>query len=141
MVRGLCKARGSRKRIGAYSSRHVEVLSLERMCPESDWLLLSVVAFWDSHPDLLIGDLLHPSPGTMLYDELLVPFEDGDWLSIGGLHDSAADCILLIVLWLIGRAGCGFEESLLTLGSYLCISHFYFVSDFKGDLNKLSNVF
>ena len=136
LISSLSETRGTSEWIGTNSSGHVVVLALKLMGPESHWLLLCVVTFWDSLPELLIWALLKPSPGSMLNNELLVLFVEGHLLSIGVLHHSSSDSVLLVIQWLIGAAGGGLEVPALALSLPLGLSILDLLSNFHGDLKK-----
>ena len=106
------------------------------MCPESNWLLLSVVSLGDSHPELLVWALLKPSPGSMLYDQLLVLFVETDVLSVLSNHNSPSNPLVLeVVLILVGGPGGGLEEPLLVLKVLLPLLLLELLHDLLVDLN------
>jgi len=98
LVSCLSESGGSCEWVWPNTSRHLEVLSIQSMGPESNRLLLCVVTFWDSHPELFIWHLLSPSPGSVLNNKLFILLIHRNWLAIHCLHNSASNSVFLIVL-------------------------------------------
>ena len=82
LVSGLSETRCLSPRVGANSSRRVEVLASQVGSPESGRLLMGVVTFWLPKAQLLIRLLLPASPGGVLHNEELILIVQGQVLSI-----------------------------------------------------------
>jgi len=137
LVGWLSQSTGSCEWVGTNSGAHPVVFPFLVMGPNSDWLLLVVLSFWNSIIDFLVRCLLAASPDSMLNDQLLIAGFQSDISRVLSLHYSPANSVLLQVLfgevWLLGS----FEKPLLQckfLDSFLCL---HFLLDFKHDLNTM----
>lgn len=82
------------------------------MGPVSDWHLLGVIALGHAHLQLIIGCSLQAPPRSMLDHKLLVLHINAHWYSVLRLHDLAANCVLVVVHWLVHCHVCRFKHSL-----------------------------
>mmetsp|Transcript_17831 Transcript_17831/g.30246 ORF Transcript_17831/g.30246 Transcript_17831/m.30246 type:complete len:301 (+) Transcript_17831:39-941(+) len=94
LVGRLRHARGLGEGVGAGGGGEVEVLPLEVVGPERNWLLLGVVGLGQPLLDLLVLDFLRSSPGAVLDDQLFVLLVETHSLPVLRLHDSPSDGVL-----------------------------------------------
>ena len=136
LVSCLSETGSSCKWIGSNSSRVLEVLSLQHMGPNCNWLLLGVISLRNSHPKLIIRILLHAPPSAVLHNKLLVSFIQTSIGSIHSFHHSPSNHILLVVLRTIGASSWGLKIPLLSCSCFFGFLLLDFFSNAVSDLNS-----
>ena len=93
LVERLSETTGLGEGVRARRGTHVGVLSLKRLCVNSDGAGLCVIALGNSRPKLLVCGLGSAPRHTALHSEVLVATVVANKLAVLGLHNFAADSV------------------------------------------------